>query len=223
MNTDRTNGFSAKDDAEWSALRYVLGEMSADEADAYEELLATDSQACEHVAASARLTVDLYTALQLETELESHAVAASRLVSRAMVQPGTSAIAERPTRSGLWAVVGLAAAVCLLVAGGLLLLPIDQQQAASDNSDTGAGSLVAIWTDRSAESAPDAIASEVGGADRASADELLSLTETDDAMADLASDSVLIADDDYNVPGWLIAAVGGNWNPDGPPAEIREN
>jgi anti-sigma-K factor RskA len=223
MNTDQVNGFSTKDDADWSALRYVLGEMSADEADAYEELLATDSQACERVAASARLTVDLYTALQLETELQLGVVAASGLVSRATVQPSTSAIAERPTRSGLWAVVGLVAAVCLLVAGGLSLLPIDQQQAASDNSDTGAGSLVAIWTDRSAESAPDAIASEVGGADRASADELLSLTETDDAMADLASDSVLIADDDYNVPGWLIAAVGGNWNPDGPPAEIREN
>lgn len=220
MNTDRTNGFSAKDDADWSALRYVLGEMSADEADAYEQLLATDPQACEQVAASARLTADLYAALQIEAEVTT----ASGFGSRATVQPSASVASDRPTRSGLWAVVGLVAAVCLLAAGGLSLLPIvDRQEMASDNSDTGAGSLVAIWTDRSAESAPDAVPSEVGGADRAGADDLLSLTETDDAMADLASDSVLIADDDYNVPGWLIAAVGGNWNPDGPPAEIREN
>jgi hypothetical protein len=198
--------------------------MSADESDAYEELLATDPQACERVAASARLTADLYTALQLETEHEANATTGSGLGSRATVQPSASSIPDRPTRSGLWAVVGLVAAVCLLMAGGLSLLPIiDRQQAASDNSDAGAGSLVAIWTDRSAESAPDAVLNEAGGADRASADELLSLTETDDAMADLASDSVLIADDDYNVPGWLIAAVGGNWNPDGAPAEIREN
>jgi anti-sigma-K factor RskA len=224
MSTDRTNGFSAKDDADWSALRYVLGEMSVDEADAYEELLATDSQACERVAASAGLTADLYTALQLETELELDAATGNGFGSRVTVQPSMSAASDWRSRSGLWAVVGLVAAVCLLAAGGLSLLPIlDRQRTVSDNSDTGAGSLVAIWTDRSAESAPDAVASEVGGADRASADDLLSLTESDDAVGDLASDSVLIADDDYQVPGWLIAAVGGNWNPDGSPAEIREN
>jgi hypothetical protein len=232
MKTDRTNldsshgggpnGSPNRDDAEWSALRYVLGEMTADEADAFERTLASDLQACERVAAAAGLATTLYTALATELETEI----SIRPASRRPASAAPSGAPDRAVRAGLWAIVGLVAAVCVLVAGGLSLLPVigdHQDQAALDRTDTGASSLVAIWTERSTESAPDAAASELGGTDRISSDGALALVDPDDAAGDLADDSVLIADDDYDVPGWLIAAVGGKWNADGSGPEIREN
>ena len=124
--------------------------------------------------------------------------------------------------------VGLVAAVCLLAAGGLFLLPLgsdNQDQAALDHADASAGSLVAIWTERSAETAADAPTTGVAGPDRLNADDALSFADADDAADDLAADSVLIADDDYDVPGWMIAAVenGHSWAPDRPALEIQEN
>ena len=86
MKTDGTqsggvglNGTSFKDDAQWSALRYVLGEMSADEAEAYERILPTDSQACERVASATLLATNLYSVLAQEIESESATRAAASL------------------------------------------------------------------------------------------------------------------------------------------------
>jgi hypothetical protein len=231
MQTDRTNldgnngsglnGSLGRDEAEWSAFRYVLGEMSADEADAFERTLESDIQACERVAAAAGLATNLYAALA--TELKTEMAVGSRMV---VVAP--SAVPARSKRGGLWAVVGLVAAVCVLAAGALTLLPVigdHQEGATSDRADTG--SLVAIWTERSTESAPEsaagAAAGDLGGMAGLAPDEALTLVDPDDAAVDSETDAMLLADEDYNVPGWMIAAVGGKWNADGSPAEIREN
>jgi hypothetical protein len=113
------------------------------------------------------------------------------------------------------------AAVCLLAAGALSLLPVisdHQDEAALDHADAGAGSLVAIWTERSAETAAEAPTTGLAGTDRVTADAGPSFADGDD-------DSVLIADDDYDVPGWLIAAVesGHSWSPNSSASDIREN
>jgi hypothetical protein len=232
MNTDGTqssgvglNGSPFKDDAEWSALRYVLGEMSADETEAYERILPTDPQACERVASASLLATKLYSVLAQEIESES----ATQVAASLPAKPGSAIpIPARPARRGLWAIVGLVVAVCLLAAAGLSLLPIsgDHQDAiTSDDADAGAGSLVAIWTERSAETAADSPTVGLAGADRMNADGAPSFSAADDAEADSVADSVLIADDDYDVPAWMIAAVESStsWRPDSSAVEFQEN
>jgi len=121
-------------------------------------------------------------------------------------------------------VVGVVAAVWLLAAGGLSLLPrmSDRDEIAADDADTGAGSLVAIWTEGSAEIAAEAPTS--GMATNRATDAAVASPEVGNDDADPDNDSVLVADDDYNVPGWMIAAVakGNSWAP-GTDVEIREN
>jgi hypothetical protein len=211
------NGSPGKDDADWSAMRYVLGEMNADESAAFELVLATDLESCERVATAARLAADLYSALAIEVDVMTKAVP-SVPARIAPISPPARAVGRE-----LWAVVGVAAAVCLLVAGGLSLLPRSSDQpelAVLDHSDAGAGSLVAIWTEQSAETAAGLGTTGSAGPDRVN-------TEDGPAFADAedADDAALVAEDDYDVPGWMIAAVGesNRWSPDGSATEVREN
>src|SRR3984885_10745440 len=133
-------------DAEWSALRYVLGEMTAAEADAFEQTLASDPQACEQVAAATRLTNTV-----LAAELSGQAPNGVGMPQSArptpVVVPARS-VRGPQVRSGQWAIVGLAAAVCIVVAGGLSWLssPNTPQDATALDRADGAGSLVAMWT-----------------------------------------------------------------------------
>jgi hypothetical protein len=101
------------------------------------------------------------------------------------------------------------AAVCLLAAGGLSLLPVISPEGSItfDRTDTSAGSLVAIWAEGSAESAADSSSVSLIGPGRASAENGGSSANAGDAAGDEAPDSVLIADDEYNVPAWMIAAI----------------
>jgi len=92
MNTKHTNrsdvspnGASAKDDADWTALRYVLGEMTAEEVAAFEQTLESDTQACERVASAARLATDIYSELAAETETSR---AAGEILSAGPTGPG---------------------------------------------------------------------------------------------------------------------------------------
>jgi hypothetical protein len=210
------NGSPGKDDAEWSAMRYVLGEMNADEAAAFELVLATDLECCEQVAAAARLAADLYSALAIEVDVMTKAVPSV---------PAKVAPISAPARAvgrELWTVVGVVAAVCLLVAGGLSVLPRTgdpQELVALDHADAGAGSLVAIWTERSAETAAD-LSTTGAGPDRMNAEDGPAFADAGDA-----DDAALVAEDDYDVPGWMIAAVGesNRWSPDGSATEVREN
>jgi hypothetical protein len=205
------NSFPGKDEAEWSALRYVLGEMTPDEIAALERTLASDPEACERVASVARLATELYNAL-----------ADDALIGPAKTIP--SAAPGRSVRTGLWAVVGVAAAVCVLAAAGLSLLPMLNPEgiATFDRTDSGAGSLVAIWTEGSAEIGSETSTSGMA-ADRPNVDEAVAFADTGDDEADGNDDSVFVAGDDYNVPGWMIAAVekGNSWAPS--TDEIREN
>ncbi len=231
-------------DAEWSALRYVLGEMTATEADAFEQSLGSDPQACEEVAAATHLTNTVYNVLAAELSGQAPNGVGMSLSAR----PAPVAVPARSVRggqargaqmrAGQWAIVGLAAAVCVVVAGGLswLSAPNAPQDATAWDPDAGAGSLVAIWTEQSAEAAEQSTTGAVAG-DRANADETVAVSEgAGVAVADADDlngtdeDEVLIADDDYNVPGWMIGAVDnshsftpGNFSPDSPSMDVQEN
>jgi hypothetical protein len=217
------NGAPGKDDAEWSALRYVLGEMTADETEALEQTLAVDPQACERVAAAAGLSAQLYNALAAELEAQAPVASGTPLSTR----PAAVAAPARSVRGGLWAVVGVATAVCVLIAGGLVLIPKSGTQLdelAVDRSDAGAGSLVAMWTEGTAETAGETSGSGVADSDRAASDNALSFADTDEDEVDAADDGVIVADGSYDVPAWMLAAVGNDsMGIDGPATDIREN
>jgi hypothetical protein len=243
-------------DAEWSALRYVLGEMTAAEADAFEQTLASDPQACEQVAAATRLTNTVYSVLATEEPIDNvlaaddrNTVLAAELSGQAPNGVGMPQSA-RPTpvvvparsvrgpqvRSGQWAIVGLAAAVCIVVAGGLSWLssPNTPQDATALDRADGAGSLVAMWTEQSAEAAEESSTTGAVAGEHANADETVAVSAgagvaVADADADdlngTDEDEVLIADDDYNVPGWMIAAVDNShsFTPGNPSMDVQEN
>ena len=86
MNTDdfkRGPSESAETDPEWNALRYVLGEMSADEVETFETILAIDQDVRELVAQSTGLVTNL-----LETAAEPVST----------VKPTDSTVQVRPAR-----------------------------------------------------------------------------------------------------------------------------
>jgi hypothetical protein len=247
-------------DAEWSALRYVLGEMTAAEADAFEQTLASDPQACEQVAAATHLTSAVYNVLAAEEPIYSvlasddrNAVLAAELSGQApngvrmsqsaratpVVVPArsvrgipvrTGQVRSGQVRRGQWAIVGLAAAVCVVVAGGLswLSAPNTPQDATALDRADGAGSLVAIWTEQSAEAAEESPTTGAVAGEHANADETVSsavsVADADD-LNGTDEDEVLIADDDYNVPGWMIAAVDNShsFTPGNPSMDVQEN
>jgi hypothetical protein len=232
-------------DAEWSALRYVLGEMTAAEADAFEQALASDPQACEQVAAATHLTNTVYNVLAAD---DQNTVLAAELSGQApngvgmpqsarptpVVVPARSVRGERArsvqVRNGQWAIVGLAAAVCVVVAGGLswLSAPNAPRDATALDRADGAGSLVAIWTEQSAEAAEESPTTGAVAGEHANADETVSsavaVADADD-LNGTDEDEVLIADDDYNVPGWMIAAVDNShsFSPESPSMDVQEN
>jgi anti-sigma-K factor RskA len=236
MNTDdfkRSPTESAENDREWQALRYVLGEMSPAEVDAFEALLATDQDARELVARSTGLVTNL-----LETNFETaepvgSGTAAASTVRVQPAQPVETSL-RRPDRKNAWAITGLAAVVCCCVAVGVYLLPravgpsLDDIYS-SDLTENGAGLLVAIWSQRLADLAPETSTTEPAAAERADLPfpneseegRVASAQETTPADSP-AADSAAAGDQmaaDTDVPDWMVAALevgdGQGRKPDG--------
>jgi anti-sigma-K factor RskA len=243
MKTDdfARRGTDLENESEWRAFRYVLGEMSPAEADAFEEILATDQEMRELVARSTGLVANL-----LHADSLSNAVIAGRNESLVLEPAGTPMGDARPARAAMparrrqkisgWAVTGLAAAVCCCVAAGLTLFSLRVSTDLAnlplgDASDGSAGNLVAIWSERLADLAPEQAATESAAAERTESspsgdsDDNRVATATENAPASSAAASDQMADDDADVPPWMIAAVelGQVRKADGSSSEIREN
>src|SRR5580692_3742718 len=97
----------------------------------------------------------------------SDTVIAARNESSATVMP-----ARRRQKISGWAVTGLAAAVCCCVAAGLTLFSLRVSTDLAnlplgDASDGSADNLVAIWSERLAELAPEQAATESAATDSA--------------------------------------------------------
>jgi len=236
-------------DREWRAFRYILGEMSPVEADSFEQVLATDQETRELVARSTGLVTNLLefglSEAAANVSRNGSTAAASARISADWVRPAELA-RRRSARFRDWTVAGLAAAVCVCVAVGLCLLPLRSPSVlediySGDMSDNGAGHLVAIWSQRLAELAPEPATTEPAASGRpelplpGEADDSRLATATENASADSAAVGDQIAADDSDVPGWMIAAVelGPNRHrgglsspirhPGGTSSEIREN
>jgi hypothetical protein len=231
-----------EDDREWRALRYVLGEMSPVESEDFEHVLATDQETRELVARSTGLVtslLDLSVPEATANEFRNGSPPAGSVrVSTAWVRPAESPelMRRRSARFGGWTVAGLSAAVCLCIAVGLCLLPFGSRNVlediySGDTFDSGAGHLVAIWSQRLAELAPEPATTEPAASDRpefplpGEADDSRLATATENAPADSAAVGDQIAADDSDVPGWMIAAVelGPIRHLGGSSSEIREN
>jgi anti-sigma-K factor RskA len=228
MKTDdfARRGTDSENESEWRAFRYVMGEMSPADADAFEEILATDQEMRELVARSTGLVANLLHAGPL-----SEAPSAGRNRSLATAMP-----ARRRQKISGWAVTGLAAAVCCCVAAGLTLFSLRVSTDLAnlplgEASDGSAGNLVAIWSERLADLAPEQAATESAASERAESspsgdsDDNRVATATENAPASSAAASDQMAADDADVPPWMIAAVelGQVHKADGSSSEIREN
>jgi hypothetical protein len=233
MNTDNCTPLPSDDSHrgsgdEWQAYRYVLGEMSTDEAAAYEQLLDVDQEARELVARATRTITGFYRAAAIDS---------SR--SRTAVAP----IADKTTEGGgehsrrRWRLAGLTAAVALLVAAAMHLISPRglhhlNDLSVVDSVDDVAGHLVAIWSERLADSALEPGTTEATASERADvplssdAEEgrpTAAMAENAPAVSVAASEQM--AADEQNVPGWLIAALsaGDRHGPEPLPSEVREN
>lgn len=240
------------DDREWRAFRYILGEMSLAESEAFEQVLATDQTTRELVAKSTGLVTNLLELSASEAAANNFRIgspaAGSAEVAAAWVRPAKSSelMRTKSARFGGWTVAGLSAAVCLCIAVGLCLLPFGGRNVlediySGDTFDSGAGHLVAIWSQRLAESAPESATTEPAMSDRpefplpGEADDSRLATATENASADSTAVGDQIAADDSDVPSWMIAAIelgpirhpGGSSSPirqlGGSTSEIREN
>lgn len=212
---------------EWQAFRYVLGEMSADEAQAYEQLLDVDQDARELVARATATVTGLYRAAAMDSSR-------SRTVVSLIADQTSNGRGERSRR---WRLAGLAAAAAVLVAAAVHLISPRglhhlNDLSVDDSIDDGAGHLVAIWSERLADSALEPGTAEATASERADvplssdAEEgrpTAAMTENAPAVSVAASEQM--AADEQNVPGWLIAALsaGDRHGPDPLPSEVREN
>jgi anti-sigma-K factor RskA len=238
-------------DSAWRAFRYVMGEMSPAEAEAFEETLASDQEARELVARSTGLVIDLFTAGSLSAAQNGsrHGSSAHEPAEHPLadVRPAAAAMPARRRKVGRWAVAGLAAAVCCCVAVGVTLFShrVATHLAdfpSGDSSDGGASHLVAIWSERLAELAPEQATTEPAATESTTSERTESspsgesddsrlATATENAPAGSAAALDQIASDDSDVPSWMIAAVelgqrpgpAQLHKPDGSSSEIREN
>jgi anti-sigma factor RsiW len=218
MNTDDFKqspmSESAENDREWSALRYVLGEMSPDEMQAFEEILESDQDTRELVARSTGLVTNLFESAA-EPAASGKADAPIRQVRPA--QPDEIAPRRRERSKG-WTVTVLAAAVCCCVAVGLYLLPRTvgpsfDELYSRDLTENGAGLLVAIWSQRLADLAPETSTTEPAAADRSDlpfpneSEENRVASVPENTPADSAAVGDQMAANDSDVPDWMVAAL----------------
>jgi anti-sigma factor RsiW len=206
---------SAETDREWLAQRYVLGEMSPDEIEAFEAILATDQAARELVARSVRLLTDLVTATD-----EAETVGSRNGSQPIQVRPArpSEVVPRRSERFVGWTITGLVAAVCCTAAVGLYLLPRTVGTGLDDIytgelTENGAGLLVAIWSQRLADLTPETSTSGPAAADRSDlpfpneTEESRVASATEVVPADSAAVGDQMAADDADVPDWMVAAV----------------
>ena len=114
-----------ENDLGWTAFRYIAGELSSDEAEAFEVRLADDQAAREAVAASVQVT-------QAVASISNDIAAADET-------------ADQQRGRNRWAAVAIvASAVCLLMASSVLFTQPDSQPGLSQ-SDARADQIVDAW------------------------------------------------------------------------------
>ena len=113
---------------EWTAFRYIAGELSAAEASEFEEQLSADQAACEAVARAVQLTE-----------------AVSGLAPSQLPMPTPRKPAAAPRRNS-WAAIGVTAACVCLAIGALVWERGGSTGPALSQSDTsGADRLLNLW------------------------------------------------------------------------------
>jgi hypothetical protein len=206
MNQSNSSHPSAEDDLLWQSVRYILREMQEKELAQFEAQLADDQAARESVAQAVRLVSALQDAQPAHELLPQ---TSRRTVSRLRAAGGKLRVRS---------IVALVACSCLAALSLSFFPPrpgrVQEAPVANTQSDNGAGGghLVAIWSDRLAESdsenALDSPNLERGDAIvSAEADDATSPEGADGAASDSAAASDPTRNDEFRLPGWLIAAV----------------
>src|SRR6185369_3058104 len=118
-------------DLDWLAFRYVSGELPADEAATFEELLAADQAAREAVASAVQVTQAVLAAIPAQ-------------VATPVVSPRRNTWRERAA----WMVLGATAACVLLFIAWEFIVPREAGEVAlSPEQAREVNRVVAMWSD----------------------------------------------------------------------------
>jgi hypothetical protein len=207
-NEKRAEADDARDEFAWRAFCYLHGELTADEAEAFEEDLAVHQSAREALAAAARLTEALQSAEVASETPEPSSLPCQRAGS---VERPRASWWHRVTRRRV--LVGAAAAACVaLIVTFALNRPDrngtggDPQNHAGGNGESGSAqaALAEAWLD-------------VGGADwsthplAAASDPSSAESDLHGAAGDLEEQGG--PDAELTVPSWLLAALDSGADP----------
>jgi anti-sigma factor RsiW len=145
------------DSLNWLAVQYVLGELPESEMTAFEERLASDSVACEAVAAAAQFT------LTLQAAVTDSPVAVTCEMATSRVSPAGAAQSAKTAPRGSWlALAGAATAAAGLLAA-MSLGPSGTRQDQLVRLDRSASDLVSLWRTGAAADETDADEPDVEG------------------------------------------------------------
>ncbi len=139
-----------ENDLQWTAFRYIAGELSHADAEAFEARLADDQAAREAVAASVQMT-------QAVASISDEITAGDET-------------ADEQRRKNRWAIVAIVvSAACLLMASSILFTQPDSQTGLSQ-SDARADQIVDAWAN-AAETIPPSVDSVANGLEESVDDE----------------------------------------------------
>lgn len=194
-STEQPESSAPSDETQWLAFRYVLGEMTAEEIEAFEHSLQDDPKRCESVAIAVQSV---------------RAVADSKTSDQPMISSS-----EAESFRVRWGFVGASLVACLIVVS-LWLIPqperiaelqpqlgppatdaeaelasTDDQKPPIQVDDAVAGQLVSLWTRSSIE------------IDRPS-------TDSSDEWTELVPNEVVESENEF---GWMLAAVSQKTSP----------
>jgi hypothetical protein len=194
--------------------------MSAAETETFEELLATDQETRERAASCVALVGSLYSAIEGQP-VPSPPTGKSQLpAERRLPVSATAQTSRVGGHRGRWSFAA-SVVVCLALVAGLYIFSHNaitrfESPYAGRALDNGDG-LVAIWSELLSDSTLDPDAPEMSLSERPEqpmADESDELVAEDDRPAEAAGESEQgesgQVSKDFQVPGWLIAAVSND-------------
>lgn len=151
-------GMPANAELDWLAFRYIAGELSPVEGQAFEARLESDLAACEAVARA----VQFAETMTLGVGSASKVVASPAVVARSGLAAGRNWSTARR-----WALTAVSGAAALVVVGVLSLRTEPRTEVAEP-------SVVEIWADSwHTDAEPEPVAAEIGHADLADTDDLV--------------------------------------------------
>ena len=191
------------DELSWLALRYVGGEMTSDEAAAFEARLSTNQAACEAVS------IAVQTVCSARAVFESESVESAPARSRHTKSVPVTVVATRgPAKSARWISFAVSVLAMVLVLSVASFHELNQTRLSSDAARNR--ELAVLWT-------------EAGRAPHLEEIQLPPILENDDSPSVPGEDRLAPVDLVAGVPEWMLVALENQRGEVGNDDETLEN